>query len=123
MATLKKGYKNPAFRLLLVAGYLVLFATQFSDRYYATANFFDYGNKAAKAASAAGRQRITPVQHTSHLSIDKRFRFRNAIKPVFISAVPGLPSFTLVKKKASPPSSAYISSDLLTNALRGPPCA
>jgi len=134
MATLKKGNTNLAFRLLLVAGYLVLFTTQFNTRYYSTANFFVYGSGTAAVANqqalasplqlveGQGEYRKNAHDH-SHLSIDKRFRFREAIKPVFCCFADGRPSFALPKKNTHSFTPDCVSSDLLTNALRGPPCA
>jgi hypothetical protein len=133
MAPPKKTNRNPAFWLVLLAGYFVLFATQFNYRYYTVANFFVYGSSAVASANhpAAG----SPLQKTSrpieyhnnshglpHLSLDKRFRFSSAFNPVFICSIPRA-SFRFIKRKFYTPVPVYTSSLLPTNALRGPPCA
>jgi hypothetical protein len=134
MATLKKVNRNLVFRLLLVAGYFVLFATQFNTRYYTTANFFVYGSSGAGAANqqaltspvhrAQGQVEYRKTTHdNSHLSISKRFRFQPKIKLAFICLGNGRPSFPLLEKNIYSFTPDDVSSDLLTNALRGPPCA
>ena len=134
MRSFKKGNINLALRLLLlITGHLILFSTQFNGRYYKVANFFVYsnnGNPEAGFSSAATHlqkaQRLVEYRQnthaSSHLSIDKRFKFGNAIKPVFVGHLQR-PSFVLLQKKVPAAAPVFPSSDLPTNALRGPPCA
>jgi hypothetical protein len=133
MTPLKKGNKNMPFRLLLLIGYFFLFATQFNYRYYAVANFFIYGNTTVRAnvppsqASAAQKTEQPTAyrlntQRPSHLSIDKRFYFRDLIRVgASFSALP--PFYTVFQQKYPITSTTCSSSDLPTNGLRGPPAA
>ena len=129
-------------RCLLLAGYLFLFAGQFSYRYFSIANFFVYGN----AGTGSQTQLITPRQPThavavqqmarmqhgvvlqdnqeraTHLSIDKRFHLKESIRVPQIRA-PGLPYYTIVKTRRPTLTPACSSTDLLFTSLRGPPCA
>jgi hypothetical protein len=133
MLSLKKGNINLSFRCLLIISHLILFSTQFNGRYYHAANFFIYGNggtsKGDLSAAASPLQKAQPpVEYRqnshalSHLSIDKRFKFGNAIKPAF-AGHPRRPSFVLIQKKIPAAAPVFSSSSLPTNALRGPPCA
>jgi hypothetical protein len=126
---------------LLLAGYLFLFAGQFSCQYFSIANFFVYGkaNPATVEPSAYAIQERLSVnarnameQHgavvqinterPAHLGIDKRYQFKQAIRVPQIRA-PG-PTVCIVLKNRIPRSLPdYISSELSTNSLRGPPCA
>jgi hypothetical protein len=104
-----------------------LFGAQFNGKYYAVANFFVY-----KHGNAISKTRLTDngsstfsyyanPQRPAHLSIDKRFSFRPAIKPSFADFTPPVPSYIIISRKALPPPVAYSTPDLPTNALRGPP--
>jgi hypothetical protein len=132
--------------MLLLAGYFILFASQFNGRYYSVANFYVYNATAAngnvevplnnvKPAPAAltnqaAHQGITQKgarfsvnqKRPSHLGIDKRFRLRAGIRVPQIRA-PGLPCYTLARPRFYSSLPVYSTSDLPTNALRGPPCA
>ena len=136
MIAFKKGNKLVC-KAVLLAGYLFLFASQFNYRYFSIANFFVYGNSAVAGrhvhASSFAQQpsqahTTRPVslqdnrQRPSHLGIDKRFQVRDGIRVPQIRA-PGLPSYTLVKPRFYSSLPVYSTSDLPTNALRGPPCA
>jgi len=133
MAPQKKRNKNLPFRLLLLAGYLFLFATQFNYRYYAVSNFFVYGNNTASVVGTANS--ASPLQKAerclsyrsntkrpSHLSIDKRFQFRDFIRVNTILAAPPV-VYTLSQKKYFLLSPVCHFPDLPTNSLRGPPVA
>jgi hypothetical protein len=119
--------RKSAARLLLLAGYLVFFSTQFNSRYYDIANFFVYkrGNAVVKTTLTQqgnhGLNYHINAQRPAHLSIDKRFSFRSAIKPAFTDFAPPAPSYIIISRKALPPPVVYSNPDLLTNALRGPP--
>lgn len=117
-------HRKTGARLLLLTGYLVFFGAQFNGKYYAVANFFVYkhGNASVKTtqSSHALAYHIN-AQRPSHLSIDKRFSFRAAIKPRFPEFTPPAPSYIIISRKALPPPVVYSTPDLLTNALRGPP--
>ena len=116
-------------RLLLLAGYLVFFATQFNGKFYTASNFFVYkgGNTVIKGSlrQDAGHNQVYHVDahRPAHLSMDKRFSFRAAIKPVFADLQAPVPSYIIITRKALPPPVVYFSHDLPTNALRGPPTA
>lgn len=148
MSRLQRGYQTLLFRSLLLSGYLILFAFQFNSRYFVIANNFVYGERAGdgpfltagaytggkvngKAAlllqgspirSITGQGpviRFSP-HNPSHLAVDKRFSFNQAIRvpeirgpaPLF-SARARLPVLYFCPR--------YYSSDLPANALRGPP--
>ncbi len=141
MNTLKKGYKT-MFRMLLLAGYLILFASQFNCRYFSVANFFDYSAVAANSNAAGQVNNVKPVraslthqdnvqkpaafrfnaQRPSHLSIDKRFHFREGIRLPQVRA-PGAPEYVLTTTRYYTHTPVYSSSGHPTIALRGPPCA
>ncbi|MBS1665500.1 MAG: hypothetical protein JST68_30950 [Bacteroidetes bacterium] len=118
------GIRFFAFRLLLLCGYLFLFASQSNGRYFTTANFFVYGPHhqvhISKTVHSVALQIRT--QAPVHLSVDKRFDWQAEISPVFShSPIPvayqeTISSFFL-------PSFVPSSPDLSANALRGPPRA
>ena len=124
---IKYHHRKNAARLLLLAGYCVFFFTQFNGKYYAVANFFVYkhGNAVVKTTPVqqGGHGFVYHVntQRPAHLSIDKRFSFRQAIKPSFPDFAPPVPSYVIISRKALPSPVAYSTPDLPTNALRGPP--
>jgi hypothetical protein len=151
MFTRKKGNKELIFKILLVTGYCFLFACQFNYRYFNVANFYVYnspahagpsiinnsrGNDNRQAASVPMTRTVesqrAPGQHgvlfrnnaqrPSHLGVDKRFHFKNAIRVPQIRA-PGLPVYTLTRTRFYAPIPVYTTSNLPTNGLRGPPCA
>lgn len=122
----QKTYRKCSARLLLLTGYLFLFATQFNYRYYNAANFFVYhpGGTHITTQKAAHQPIYRDnAQRPAHLSVDKRFRFRVLIKPVFVCTPAPVPSYVIITRKALPPPVAYSSPQLPTNALRGPPTA
>jgi hypothetical protein len=140
MSIRQKRYGTRISRGLLLAGYLFLFAGQFSGQYFTIANFFVYGNNSASVepsahviqdwlsvnARNAVDQRSTllhaKTDRPAHLGIDKRYHFKQAIRVPQIRA-PG-PTVCIVLKSRVPRSLPdYISSELSTNSLRGPPCA
>ena len=129
-------------RSLLLAGYLFLFAGQFSYRYFSISNFFVYGNGGTVSRAqlnmrgavthAAGLQQIARVQHgvalhdnggrATHLCIDKRFDLKKAVRVPQIRA-PGLSYCTIVKTRRPTLTPSCSSTDLLFTSLRGPPSA
>jgi hypothetical protein len=133
-------------RSLLLAGYLFLFAGQFSYRYFSISNFFVYGNSATanrahlntnlnmggRAAHAAMVQQIARVRlgvalhddgkRATHLSIDKRFHLKQSVRVPQIRA-PGLPYYTIVKTRRPTLAPSCSSTDLPFTSLRGPPGA
>jgi|ERR1700722_6110982 hypothetical protein len=130
-------------RCLLLAGYLFLFAGQFSHRYFSIANFYVYGNGGgpgsnvrlnaqrqsthAVAVLQIARMQRGVVLHdnqgrATHLSIDKRFHLKESIRVPQIRA-PGLPFYTIVKTKRLALTPVCFSIDLPVTSLRGPPCA
>lgn len=146
MNTLKKGYKI-TFKMLLLAGYFILFASQFTCRYFSVANFYVYGAASANGNTAPGQlnnvqpgqtsltKRVTHqanaqkparftvnTQRPFHLSIDKRFHFREGIRLPQVRA-PGVPEYVLTTIRYYTHTPVYSSSGHPTIALRGPPCA
>ncbi len=119
--------RKTAARLLLFVGYAVFFSTQFNGKYYDVANFFVYkrGNATVRTTpcqqSAHGLVYHVNAQRPAHLTIDKRFSFRAAIKPLFADFTPPVPSYIIISRKALPPPALYSNPDLLNHALRGPP--
>lgn len=128
-------------RCLLLAGYFFLFAGQFRYQYFAIANFFVYGSANSAAITHAGHavqeklsvnarntaEQLNATSHAhadrpAHLGIDKRYQFKQAIRVPQIRA-PGLTVCIVLKCRVFPSAQDYISSELSTNSLRGPPCA
>jgi hypothetical protein len=126
---------------LLLAGYLFLFAGQFSCQYFSIANFFVYSNTNSAAVEPSAhttQERLsvnarnameehgavvqTNAERPAHLGIDKRFQFKQAIRVPQIRA-PGLTVCVVLKNRIPRSLPDYISSELTTNSLRGPPCA
>ena len=145
MITGKKGVRFVICRILLLAGYLFLFTLQFNARYFSIANNFVYGRimqegtpgapephwggklsawSTAIPQTAAIQKQAAHVQYRthnpSHLGIDKRFHFKQAIRVPEIRG-PGLLFYTRIASFHSNYSSDYSSSHLPVNALRGPP--
>jgi hypothetical protein len=133
-------------RSLLLAGYLFLFAGQFSYRYFSIANFYVYSNSAPSGRAQlathlntaspvthlAGVQQAARVQHgvalhdngerPTHLSIDKRFHLKQGVRVPQIRA-PGLPDYIVIETGRPALEPVYPSTDLPVTSLRGPPCA
>jgi len=134
MMLLKKGNRNLSFRLLLLAGYLFLFATQINSRFYSVANFYVYGNNEQitadhqtnpdVASDKSGRLAVScsHSQKGLHLSLDKRFQIKSIIQPSFPVAAVFL-SERVVERKFHTFLIVYSAAHLPVNALRGPPCA
>ncbi len=142
MSIRQNRYVSLICRSLLLAGYLFLFAGQFSYRYFSIANFFVYGNggtgspaqmnTADRATHAAGVLQIARAQHgvalhdnggrAAHLCVDKRFDLKKSVRVPQIRA-PGLPYFTIVKTWRPTLTPSYSSTDLPFTSLRGPPGA
>jgi len=117
-------HRKTAARLLLLTGYLIFFSSQFNGKYYAVANFFVYKHGNTSVKTTQGSHTLAyqvNAQRPAHLSLDKRFSFRTAIKPLFTEFAPLVPSYIIVSRKALPPPVVYSTPDLPTNALRGPP--
>jgi hypothetical protein len=127
-------------RSLLLIGYLFLFIAQSNNQYFNLANFFVYGRGAASSATSAqykdkaantvaAREEQAPQhslalqsnkQRIGHLAIDKRYKFQQGLRIPPIRA-PGVISYTIVRTRFYLLTPAFISADLPTNALRGPP--
>ena len=138
-----KRYCSLISRCLLLAGYVFLFAGQFSYHYFKIANFYVYGNggspgsmaqldtQSQRTPAVAVRQ-IARVQYSvalhdnqeraTHLSIDKRFHVKQGIRVPRIRA-PGLRCYTIVKTRRFTLTPVCFSTDLPVASLRGPPCA
>jgi len=121
------NHRKLAARTLLLAGYLILFSTQFTGKYYAIANFFVY-KPGTTVKLIAGQQSTAHAliyrdntKRPAHLGIDKRFSYKTAIQPVFTDHQSLVPSYIIVTRKALPPPAVYSTPDLPTNSLRGPP--
>jgi len=116
-----------AARALLLTGYLIFFATQFTGRYYAIANFFVYKTGTTVTLTADQHSPVhgqiyrDNTRHPAHLGIDKRFSYKTAIQPVFPGHQAPVPSYIIITRKALPPPAVYATPDLPTNSLRGPP--
>jgi hypothetical protein len=139
MSIRKKRYGTVIARGLLLAGYVFLFAGQFSHEYFVIANFFVYGNNSANigktrhatqeshaviARNAAEEHNAVQAntERPDHLGIDKRYQFKQAIRVPQIRA-PGLTVCIVFKSRVPDSAPDYISSELSTNFLRGPPRA
>ena|ERR1700722_19603761 len=141
MSIRQKRYGIRISRGLLLAGYLFLFAGQFSYQYFTIANFFVYGNthsaktghtghakqdrlsvNARNAMEQHGTVLQANTERSAHLGIDKRYQFKQAIRVPQIRA-PGRTVCIVLKGRVSRSVPDYISSELSTNSLRGPPCA
>jgi hypothetical protein len=127
---IKYQRRKNAARFLLLAGYLVFFATQFNGKYYAVANFFVYKTgltaKAAlnhQSANTNGLAFHAPTQRPAHLTIDKRFSYKGTIQPLFMDHEAPVPTYIIITRKALPPPVVYSTPDLPTNCFRGPPTA
>ncbi len=123
-----KKYTRFFSKVLLLAGYFLLFATQFNSRFFSIANFFEYRHHSA--LSAAKSSHGTPPglgiynqDHSrGHLLLDKRYSVKHFVKLSFTS-FPVVSPFEVVARIYYVPLKVYSSSDLPTNGLRGPPCA
>jgi hypothetical protein len=141
MSIRRKRYGTRITRGFLLAGYLFLFAGQFSYQYFAIANFFVYGNNHSANVGQHGgatqeRLLVNPrnateqqsavlqvnTERAAHLGVDKRYQFKQAIRVPQIRA-PGLTVCVILKSRVLRSAPDYISSELSTNSLRGPPCA
>ena len=141
MSIRQKRYGIRISRGLLLAGYLFLFAGQFSCQYFSIANFFVYGNtnsSAVEPSAHAIQERLsvnarnameqhgavvqTNTGRPAHLGIDKRYQFKQAIRVPQIRA-PGLIICIVLRPPVPRSLPDYHSSELTTNSLRGPPCA
>jgi len=141
MSIRQKRYGIRISKGLLLAGYLFLFAGQFNCQYFTIANFFVYGNTNPASVESSGHgtegrfsvnARNAMEQHRAvlqanterpvHLGIDKRYQFKQAIRVPQIRA-PGLTVCIVFKSRVPRSLPDYISSELSTNSLRGPPCA
>jgi hypothetical protein len=144
MSIRRNRYVSLFCRSLLLAGYLFLFAGQFSYRYFSISNFFVYGGtvgraqltsnltKECAATHAAGVQQIARVQHgvvlhdngerATHLSIDKRFHLKEGVRVPQIRA-PGQSYYTIVKTRRPTLTPSCSSTELPFTSLRGPPSA
>src|ERR1700722_724272 len=113
-----KTYCSLIGRCLLLAGYLFLFAGQFSYRYFSIANFFVYGN----AGTGSRVQPHTGGNVTHAAGVLQIERAQHGVRVPQIRA-PGLPYYTIVKTRRPTMTPACSSTDLLFTSLRGPPCA
>jgi len=124
MTPVKKHIRFLSKALLLV-GYFFLFSSQTNYRFYSIANFFDY-HHASHLAAAKGSADVSdfvPSHPKAHQGIDKRYSAKHFVKLPFTS-FPAIAPYEVVARIYYVPLKVYSSSDLLlTNALRGPPCA
>jgi hypothetical protein len=129
MATFKK-YSQFLSRTVLLAAYVLLFATQGNCRFYDVANFFDYhhgsrftavaGQNGAVAAKADVLQSRVVNRNSAHLGMDKRFSAKHFYKlPDNIYSL--VVSAETIEREYALLLKVYSTSDLPTNALRGPP--
>jgi hypothetical protein len=119
-----KKYIRFISKALLLAGYFFLFSTQTNYRFYSAANFFDY-HRASHMAAVKGSADVSNYVSSPariHLGVDKRYSAKHFVKLPFTS-FPAIASYEVVARIYYVPLKVYSSSDLPTNALRGPPCA
>jgi hypothetical protein len=146
-----KKYRAFLSKALLVASYVLLFATQVNYRFYNIANFFEYhhntrlvaggdndpltagggsdrltgggGEKFPSGAGKAATLQINPdTRNAAHLGLDKRYSAKHFINLPSIDA-PAFASREVIERKYALLLKVYSTSDLPTNALRGPPVA
>jgi hypothetical protein len=127
-----KKYRVFLSKTLLVASYVLLFATQVNYKFYNIANFFEYHNNSVRAAGvgeklpsgdkAAALQINPDSRNAAHLGLDKRYAAKHFITLPSIDA-PAVASPEVIERKYALLLKVYSSSDLPTNALRGPPVA
>jgi hypothetical protein len=146
-----KKYRAFLSKTLLVAGYVLLFATQVNYRFYDIANFFEYHHNSRLTAGGgndrlmagcgndrltarggekfpSGAGKATAVQtnpdsrNAAHLGLDKRYAAKHFISLPSIDA-PVVASHEVIERKYALLLKVYSTSDLPTNALRGPPVA
>jgi hypothetical protein len=137
-----KKYRAFLSKTLLAASYILLFATQVNYRFYSIANFFEYhhhtrlmaggGNDRLTAGDGekfpSGAGKATAVQtnpdtrNSAHLGLDKRYAAKHFITLPSIDA-PTVASHEVIERKYALLLKVYSTSDLPTNALRGPPVA
>jgi hypothetical protein len=120
------AYKYLRFfsRTLLLAGYILLFATQFNSRYYSIANFVEYGHTVKMKADRHSpcRNHFAATPNPAHLGLDKRYAARYAVSHDYTDFTPIAPYRTIARIYYVP-LKVYSGSVLTANALRGPPCA
>jgi hypothetical protein len=138
-----KKYRVFLSKTLLVAGYILLFATQVNNRFYDIANFFEYhhntrlmaGGGNGHLTAGGGNDRLTAVggkaaavqtypdtRNAAHLGLDKRYAAKHFITLPSIDA-PAVASHEVIERKYALLLKVYSTCDLPTNALRGPPVA
>ncbi len=145
-----KKYRVFLSKTLLVASYVLLFATQVNYRFYNIANFFEYhhntrltgsgnglltaggsddrlaavdGEKFPSGAGKAMTVQTNPdTRKAAHLGLDKRYAAKHFITLPSIDA-PAVASQEMIERKYALLLKVYSTSDLPTNALRGPPVA
>jgi hypothetical protein len=88
-----------------------------NDKYYSIANFFDY----ASHGLSNSHQKMA-VSHSAHLGVDKRFLGVDGIAVGTVFYQP-LVSLREIDRQYGILLQVYSSTDLLSNALRGPPSA
>ena len=119
-----KKYIHFLSKTLLLVGYFFLFSSQTNYRFYSAANFFDY-HRASHMVAVKGSADVSnyvPSPAKAHLGIDKRYAAKDFVKLPF-TAFSAIAPFEVVARIYYVPLKVYASSDLPTNALRGPPCA
>jgi hypothetical protein len=146
-----KKYRVFLSKTLLVASYVLLFATQVNYRFYNIANFFEYhhisrltaGGGSERLTAGIGNERLTTAggekfpsgagkatavqtnldtRNAAHLGLDKRYAAKHFITLPSINA-PVVASHEVIERKYALLLKVYSTSDLPTNALRGPPVA
>ena len=133
MTPVKRRYTKRIFKGLLTAAYILFFTVQFNPRYYSIANFFQYQTKKAATLSLIQHQpdgksgpaallQKAPDASRAHLSLDKRYRVKQAAA---IASVHSVRTYfiTFSHRKIPVPEEDLPSSDTSIPSLRGPPCA
>jgi hypothetical protein len=125
-------YRAFLSKTLLVASYMLLFATQVNNRFYSIANFFEYhnntlltaggGEKLPSGDKAAALKISMDTRNAAHLGLDKRYAAKHFITLPSIDA-PSVASHEVIERKYALLLKVCSNSDLPTNALRGPPVA
>jgi len=140
-----KKYRAFLSKTLLATSYILLFATQVNCRFYNIANFYEYHHSPRLMAGegndllmAGGGEKLLPgdkgrgkaaapqinpdTRNAAHLGLDKRYAAKHFITLPSVDA-PAVTSLEVIERKYALLLKVYSTSDLPTNALRGPPVA
>ena len=134
MTPLKRRYTDLAFKSLMTAAYILLFAVQFNSRFYSIANFFVYSGRQTATISHAtvpkpsqkplqtSAYRSAPRTNLAHLGLDKRFHGKHFVN-TFSGPLEPVPYYTEIRRTFYVPAQDLISVNQRVPSLRGPPCA